>query len=182
MGQFLGIGINTKIKVSRTELRRCPSGEDCARAIVEKDLANSELYNLTMTDDLLIYSLKKEIVEKEWCAFINDFYTIRYKETGEQMEDEEALEAISACTTLEDWLSIANQKRYSCFQIDDHQQYIEIGAFYPCRVGIENIILSIDGKILMECYGTLFRFLTICIKKRLEQYKLADALDVYISG
>lgn len=181
MGQFLCIGINTKIRVERAELQRCSIGEDGARAIIEQKLADRELYNLTMTDDLLIYSLKAEVAEKEWCAFIKDFYEIRYHETEAQMDDEGALEAISACTTLDDWLSTADQNRYQCYQADTHWHYVDIGSFYPCRLSVKNVILSMDGKIMMECYNDLFRFFVNCIRKRLEQYKLAAALEIYIS-
>lgn len=181
MGQFLCIGIKTKIYVERTGLQKCTSGEDGARAIIERDLANRELYNLTVADDLLTYSLKEEIAESEWCAFIKDFYDIRYREIGERMEDEGALEAISSCTTLSEWLSIAEQKSYQCYQVDAHWNYIDIGSFYSYRVNVKNVILSMDGKIGMECYDYLFRFLTNCIKKRLASYKLADVLEIYIS-
>lgn len=53
-----------------------------------------------------------------------------------------------------------------------------------CRVdtGATQIILSIDGKILMECYEGLFDFFTRMIRERLSKYKLADALLVSISG
>ena len=182
MGQYLCIGINTKIEVERAELQCCRSGEDGARTIIEQELADRELYDLTVTDDLLIYSLKAEAVEEEWCAFIKDFYEMRYRETETRMEYEAALEAISAGTTLEDWLSLAARKLYRCYRTDAYWSSVDIGSFYPCRLRVENIMLSIDGKILMECYDDLFRFFLNCIRKRLEQYKLADALAIYIFG
>ena len=47
---------------------------------------------------------------------------------------------------------------------------------------VEQILLSADGKIIMECWGNLFRFFTRLIKERLSKYKLADSLLVAISG
>ena len=44
------------------------------------------------------------------------------------------------------------------------------------------ILLSADGKIIMECWGALFSFFTRLIKERLSKYKLSDSLLVAISG
>ena len=46
----------------------------------------------------------------------------------------------------------------------------------------EQVILSLDGKIIMECYGELFEFFTTLIKDKLAKYKLADSIVVAISG
>lgn len=181
MGQYLCIGINTRIRVERSELKRCSAGEGHAKQLIEEKLANGEVYDLTETDDSLVYSLKKEIAEKEWCMLIKDFYDMRYRETKSRIDDEGALEAITGGATLEDWLALAGQREYQCYQTDTHWDYVDVGSFYPCRLTVENVILSMDGKIIMECYSDLFRFLINSIRKRLSQYKLAAALSIYLS-
>ena len=66
MGQFLFIGLNTKITVSRKAYR----GPDLSREEIEKELGSylfdSELYNQSVTEELFVYSLKKEVAEAEW--------------------------------------------------------------------------------------------------------------------
>lgn len=182
MGRFLCIGIKTRVIVGRSDLPKFPPGETSAQTIIERNMVDSELYDLTITDNELIYSLKEEIVGKEWNAFLKEFYKMRYAETGRQTDDDDALEAVSACTTLKDWLSIASKKQFECYQMDTHRCvfYFDKGS-HRSYIDIEDIILSMDGKIIMECYNDLFRFLRSCIKKRFAHYKLAATLDVYIS-
>ena len=53
---------------------------------------------------------------------------------------------------------------------------------YRLDTSATQIILSLDGKILMECYEGLFEFFTRMIRERLSKYRLSDALSVSISG
>ena len=50
------------------------------------------------------------------------------------------------------------------------------------RVCSDNAILSIDGKIAMECYGSLFDFFGRCIAAQLQEFALSRALTVWIDG
>jgi hypothetical protein len=59
-------------------------------------------------------------------------------------------------------------------------QYLTIGLV--TKLNVEQIILSLDGKIIMECYDEIFHFFARLIKERLSKYRLANALLVYISG
>ena len=50
------------------------------------------------------------------------------------------------------------------------------------RVCSYNAILSIDGKIAMECYGRVFDFFSRCIAAQLQEFALSKALTVWIDG
>lgn len=43
------------------------------------------------------------------------------------------------------------------------------------------IILSLDGKIAMECYNDLFTFFTRLIRERFASYRLADSMFVFLT-
>ena len=43
-------------------------------------------------------------------------------------------------------------------------------------------ILSLDGKIIMECYNGVFKFLRRCIIAQLPEFKLSKALSIWIDG
>ncbi len=50
------------------------------------------------------------------------------------------------------------------------------------RCNREAVIICLEGKILMESYGTIFGLLRDLLVEKLSKYKLAKALDVYITG
>ena len=86
----------------------------------------------------------------------------------------------------ENWLSLAEDKSCEEFQIDNYgiedNLYFE-KAFNP-RVSVyyESILLSMEGKIMMESYGRQFNFFKLCMTEMFKEFKLAGALRVYISG
>jgi len=43
-------------------------------------------------------------------------------------------------------------------------------------------MLTLEGKIMMECYGKHFTFIEKMITKTYSQFKLANMVKVYISG
>ena len=87
--------------------------------------------------------------------------------------------------TLREWLELAAEKRYQGFQLDE---YADCYTPFPkgwkevLSTDVEQIILSIDGKILMECYYGVFSFFTKILRERLSAFQLADSLMVSISG
>lgn len=62
--------------------------------------------------------------------------------------------------------------------------YFYIDAFPPMKIRVcsYNAILSIDGKIAMECYGREFDFFGRCIAVQLQEFALSRALIVWIDG
>ena len=95
------------------------------------------------------------------------------------------MEAIKSMTSMDEWLGYAQKKSCYCFQLDE---FVHIDTPYPggwtntLDTSAEQIILSLDGKIIMECYSGLFEFFTKLIKEKLSKYKLAESLMVAISG
>lgn len=53
-----------------------------------------------------------------------------------------------------------------------HRAYLDLGG----------IDLSLDGKILMECYNGLFKFFTSLVQEKFNKYSLSKTLRVTITG
>ena len=51
--------------------------------------------------------------------------------------------------------------------------------FTTCWRGID---LSLDGKIIMECYGSIMSYFTSVLRDRYRKYALSKSLYVTISG
>ena len=115
--------------------------------------------------------------------FLQDFYEMRYSKEIEERTI--GMETIKSMTSMDEWLRYAKTNSCYCFQFDE---FVHIDTPYPggwthsLEASAEQIILSLDGKIIMECYGELFKFFTKLIKERLSKYKLAESLMVAISG
>jgi hypothetical protein len=184
MGLYLTIGILTKIKISKERAKRQASAtpEDVKKTLLEH-YNKKGIYNLEEDDYYISLKLKPEIAEPEMIDFLNDFYELRYSEEKRKVYTK--MEEIEQRTTLDEWLEYASEKDCSAFQLDE---FIHIDTPYPggwtgfVDTSAEQIILSLDGKIIMECYGELFLFFTNLIKDKLSKYKLADSLKVAISG
>lgn len=155
--------------------------EQTVREEIEKQIAPSSLYDVQDDGEYLIYTLKKDIAEKEWMEFVKEFYHQRYDETAAPTDMQKVIERISKCSTLEEYIKQANDYKIENYYFGKYNDYILVGHRESCRVRIESVCLSSDGKIIMECYGYLFRYLLKCIRQRLSKFKLADALGIYLS-
>ena len=131
-------------------------------------------------DEYFSISLNPEIAEKEWIDFLNAFYDLRF----DDKKKEGVTEYIKGWSSYHDWIDIAQQNRFESYQYDTYLYYpIEGGdGFYSLYANVKQIILSMDGKIMMECYNDLFSFFTKLIHEKMRQYKLSDSLLVYITG
>lgn len=107
------------------------------------------------------------------------------KQRAKQQASATPLEDIKSRKTLDEWMKLAEEKPYQAFQLDDYMIYytdFPRGWTNSLDTNVEQIILSLDGKIIMECYDEIFHFFARLIKERLSKYRLANALLVYISG
>ena len=184
MGLYLTIGILTRIKISKDWARKQASAtpEDVKKTLLEH-YNQKGIYNLVEDDYYVSLKLKPEIAEPEMIDFLHDFYEMRYSK--EKMRVYTNMEDIKQRKTLDEWLEYAKAKKNFAFQFDE---FIHLYTPYPrgwsqsLDTSGEQIILSLDGKIIMECYGELFSFFTKLIKDKLSKYKLAESLKVAISG
>ena len=184
MGQYLTIGIATKISVSKDEARREASATpEKIKEALELNYNKSGIYTVEETEGSVFLALRPEVAEAELVDLLQDFYALRYSGKDEYIK--EMMDTLKNHTKWEEWKEIADEKRFCYFQQDPY-----VITSTPCPGGwtnslttyVEQFLLSADGKIIMECWGNLFRFFTRLIKERLSKYELADSLLVAISG
>jgi hypothetical protein len=127
--------------------------------------------------------LNPEIAQKELVDFLQAFYELRYNE--HQRQRMACMPKIKERNTLREWLELAAEKQYQGFQLDEYADcYTPFPKGYKqvLSTDVEQIILSIDGKILMEYYYDLFSFFTKILRERLSAFQLANSLMVSIIG
>ena len=181
MGQYLTIGIATHIVADKERAERLFGNVDDFKSAFEKEFNDSNIYQMKETDTTIVFDLKPDVAEPELLDFVRAFYELRY---AKKRDYNDVLEALSKENTLQGWLNIADEKRFECFQTDEYVRYpIESPSpFSNLYINVEQIILSIDGKIVMECYNDLFAFFTRLLRTQFEKYRLTNSLLVYISG
>lgn len=185
MGQYLTIGLVTSIAISKERAKSEASATpEEVKSALQKAYNQSGIYNLEEDESAVYLKLKSEVANSEMADFLEEFYQLRYGEKDWGMKAD--MDKIKSRQTLEEWLELADGSCMEAFQLD---RYVWLSTPF-CReiwkyrldTSATQIILSLDGKILMECYEGLFAFFTRMIRERLSGYRLADALLVSISG
>ncbi len=183
MGQYLTIGIATSIRayLKRQDFRLTIEE---MRNSLEKQFNQTGIYNVMEYEDAGVrLTLKPEVAEPDWIPMIKDFYDLRYNEGNRYGAD---LKVLMNMTKLEEWIELSDKKMYQGYQTVDQYYYgykDEINGWNRyIETQQEIIALSLDGKIIMECYNDVLEFFTKLIREKLGKYRLADAMVVEICG
>lgn len=181
MGCFLVIGIATEIVANKAEAKKQFKGIENFKTAFEEKFNASGIYQMKETESRIILELKPDIMRKEWVEFIQAFYNIRY--ITDESDQQIAIEAIAEKNNAEEWYKLAEERCFESYQELPLYYYpMESPSFWgDFHVGMDLIILSLDGKIIMECYNSLCEFFTRIIREKLTNYLLSDSLFVYIS-
>lgn len=179
MGQYLVIGIATRIAADKKEAAWKFKSIEEFKTLFEKQFNKNGIFQMKEDESDIWFELRPEIAEREWVEFIRDFYRLRYPRPGEK---DEACEVLSQENSLEKWISLAEEKPFECYQLTRFHHYLvdrERHCYLPLLMDM--IILSLDGKIVMECFNELFEFFNSLIREKLEKYQLNDSLFVYLT-
>ena len=186
MGQYICVGIQNKVRVPKSELDKFKDEYSH-----EELLGYFEVTHLLMdaferreTEDAYVYQLKDELLEAELIPFLCDFYPLRYQE---KKYYEGALRSVETCKNLSE-LKKRMETTYDDF--DDAFQIIEDSSLsfltsdsFDRRCfsySYQNVSLSSNGKILMECYGSFLGFVRRSLCEVFKKYKLIGAIRVWI--
>jgi len=137
------------------------------------------IYSIEEDDEEIRLTLKPDVAEAEWLPFLRAFYKLRF---GDE-EQEGIASRLSEYDNLEAWINLAKGKPFESYQAATLYNFPIYGELKYDRtsVSVDYIILSLTGKIWMECYGKLFDFFSRLIQDRLSTFRLADGLIVDIS-
>jgi len=107
MGQFLAIGLATKISAEKAEAKKAGlDREQLQEAMREKLHYPPEIYTATDTDEFYVFSLKESTFQAELIPFLKTFYPLVYDEPVYYGNIVEKLEALPPS----EWLSWAEGK------------------------------------------------------------------------
>ena len=182
MGQYLAVGLRLKTSVRKEKQLEGKLVEEILGKVEDK-YNLSEIYERREEETYYEYSIKKEVLDKELVPLIEKFYALRYTK-GERTDAANVIETLKALPDTSARLELLNDRRYQTYQAGNDMDYFNIDVFPPMEIRVcsYNVILSIDGKIAMECYGRAFDFFSRCIAAQLQEFALSKALTVWIDG
>ncbi len=185
MGQYLAIGLVTVVVASKTEMEKGKISQAELIAEMERQLHFAPaLFELQETADSLRFLLKQDVLQAQLLPFLEEFYPFVYDEDDEDGSGK-ALTRLRA-TEPSTWLEVAEGKYFYSFQEDRYGHgdtlYFKKDFRPKVRISYKHILLSMEGKIIMEEYGRQFHFFKHCMVQAFAKHPLAGALRVYITG
>ena len=181
MGCYMFIGIATRIVAEKERVCKRFDDWDQFKSKLTKRFNANGLYDVEEADGWLCLTLKRDIAQKEWLSFVQAFYKLRY---ADELHDwQNAINELKQFQDLDSWFEVAERRCFECYQEGYSISYSIYGEkkFEYATVMVDHILLSLAGKIMMECYDDMFAFFTRLIRERMASYKLADSLLVYIT-
>ncbi len=177
MGQYLSVGICTELSIDKEVLKKSTI-EKIENKLSKKFDMSLFVINETEFDDVIVWHLKRDLIKEEMYNFTSKIHA----DYG--IKNEEILEKIKAAKTGEEIYSIAGNDDDENFRTDRYSEseYIDLGGYRPTDIQTKYISFLMEGKIIMECYNTIFSFFCKALKKVYSEFKLSGALNVYITG
>ncbi len=160
MGQFLAIGIVTKCGAAKERLQKHNIvKEELINQMMIKNHFEPTIYDFSETEDYYLFKLQDKVFENQLIPFLEQFYPLAYPSDNSQYIDSLAKLKDSKPTK---WLQLADDKSHEAFQLDNYGEPDHIYFDKPFNPYVEifstSVILSLEGKILMEMYGRQFNF------------------------
>lgn len=181
MGQYLAIGITTEI---RTDKAIALKHKITAEEIISRHALIQTLFDFEETDNSWYWKIKPAIFEAELLPFLETLYPDLYGVGASDWAD--VLEKLKE-TPPNEWFEFIKNDGFEAFQLDSYGESVylafpEKGYSAKVQLNYETIILALEGKISMECYGQLFGFFESAIQNQYKAFELSKTLRVYITG
>jgi hypothetical protein len=180
MGQFLAIGLATEIGINKSEADKADLNLQQLQERMQQNLHYvPEIYTATEKDGYYHFHLNEEIFHEELLPFLKTFYPLLYSKPAYY---EYVLEKLAGMPPSE-WLKWAEGKPEEAFQFDEYgtQDYLRV-KHSDIAVSYDAVLLSMEGKIGMETFGRQFTFVKYAMMQTFQQFRLAGALRMYITG
>jgi len=180
MGTYMGIGIVNKIIIEKENLNRINTTIDKVQDDITKEFnIDFDIYSL-QEDNRYVFSLKDNVIENQLVSFLKEVYRDLYDDSNDYQNVIETINGLKADEIIE----FAKAKREYSFQYDNdgYEDYIRYDFGRELKISYEIIMISIEGKIIIESYKRHFNFFKNCIVKAYPQYKISHSMKVYITS
>ncbi len=183
MGIFLSIGIATKVVVWEKKVQQAKLNFVQLQAeMIKQTYFEPDLYDIIKNDDFYVFRIKNSVLKQELIPLLEKIYPLLYNNDNYYNSVIETLKQ----KPVEKWLEWARDKSEEAFQFDAHAEgdsikADELSSSY-IDISYDMLLLSMEGKIIMESYGRQFNFFKYSVIEAFKEYSLAKAIRIYITG
>jgi len=183
VGQFLAIGIVTRFFVKKSEADQAKLEiSDLQDIMKQKFYYPPEIYHNDSDEEYHYFYLKEEVFSSQLIGFLEKIYPKIYNDPDFTNNYDKLLVKLKESSSTM-WMELAESKSQFAFQYDDNGMWdiFRVNGS-KIRINYDIILLSMEGKILMEEYGRQFNFFKYTIMQAYKNFSLAGALRIYITG
>ncbi len=180
MGQYLAIGLATTVGVKKPEVAKAKLTIDHVQEQMRHKLHYvPDIYHLREDDEWYDFHLDDDIFHTQLLPLLKTLYPLLYPNA---VYYDDILQKLATISPSE-WLQLAKNKSEEAFQFDQYGESDYLEANHSnIHVHYESLLLSMEGKMMMETYGRQFAFLKYTMMRTFQQFSLAGALRIYITG
>ena len=188
MGMFLAVGL-----ALRTQIRKGDVAPHVSQSDLEKALArdvNLAHYDWSEDDSKYCLSIKPNLLEGDFEQFYSDILKMY---SADDKFVKERVDCVASMKSGKERIDMAMKRQFQCFEsldsvydscslVDDQGK--EIFNFRHNGVDIwhDFLIFFCEGKIVMECYDSLFAFFEKNIRNTFRKYDVAGSVRVMMVG
>lgn len=179
MGHEIAIGLVTSFWLSKAAMERADIDLERAKTMLKLENFALDIYEMEESEKTFSFNIKEDIFAEQLIPFLKAIYPCLYQNPKDYKEIIEQL----GDTKPNTWLELSKTKPYQAFMYDKYAEsdYLE-NNYRNVPVNFDSIIISLDGKALMETWRELFRFLTFTMQKTFSNFPLSSALRIYFTG
>jgi len=180
MGQFLAIGLATQLRIKKSEVDKAQLNRKQLQEQMKQEIYyDSEIYVASEHDDYYYFTLNDVLFQSQLLSLLHSLYPLLYTNVAEY---EHILHKLHAMPPSE-WVLWAKGKPEEAFQFDRYGMCDYLKADHVVMsINYESLLLSMEGKVMMETFGRQFNFLKYTMMQTFQQFSLAGALRIYITG
>ena len=182
MGQYLAIGLATKMKVSKEAIKDSGLELDAFQEEMTKQFNfPPQIYAVSCTESCYIFTLKEKLLQEQLIPLLNELYPVLYDNSAYY---EGVIKKLNSLPTATEWLQWAERKPEEAFQFSRFcgEHHLRLPFNKRIKISYDCLLLSLEGKIMMEVYGRQFNFFEYTMRQTFKAFSIAGALKTYITG
>lgn len=184
MGQFIKFGLCTKISCLEKEKNKIEKYykkfDEFITDFEKQTNINANIFNLNEEDNGYIFSLKDELLApNNLNKFLKDFFYDIYDEKHLKIYCDDIYDDIKTKNTVHDLIEFAEENPHQNFQLSYSRGSITTPFIESVYLEYEYIVLFLNGKAYMECYGEFFSYIEKLMRAR-HTYPQIGAMKIFL--
>lgn len=175
MGQFIKCVVITKVIVEAKTRSSKEISLDEIKKGLEKEL-DTKHYSFEQKDEKIIAKINSGFYVKEivrTMKYVSTFYDDDY-------EVEDNIKKVKKAGVFEKMMELANYKIGERYQITNEYRTVSVNNNETAHCDYEGVILFMNGKAMLECYGSLFKFMENLLRQNKEEYPMLGVMKFLI--